>query len=55
MAEREELINILRGWHKAFVLLGKAYERNVQALAQAADMLEMDLHLIEGQQQPKEG
>ena len=55
MAEREELINILRGWHKAFVLLGKADEPNVQALAQAADMLEMDRKMIEGQQLPKEG
>ena len=37
---RDELINVLRGWHKAFSSFNKSHERNVQALAQAADMLE---------------
>lgn len=46
---RDELINVLRGWHKAFKQMGKSHERNVQALAEAADMLEMDRYRIENQ------
>lgn len=38
--ERNELINVLRGWHKAFKQMGRGHERNVKALAEAADMLE---------------
>ena len=37
---RDELINILCGWYKAFKQMGKGHERNVQALAEAADILE---------------
>lgn len=36
---REELINVLRGWHKNFNRVGRSHERNVQALAEAADVL----------------
>lgn len=46
---RNELINVLRGWHKAFNTMGKSHERNVQALAEAADMLEYDRYRIENQ------
>lgn len=38
--ERNELINVLRGWNKAFTQKGKGHERNVKALAEAADVLE---------------
>ena len=44
---RQELINVLRGWHKAFNTMGKSHERNVQALAEAADLLEYDRYRIE--------
>ena len=46
---REELINVLRGWHKNFKRVGRSHERNVQALAEAADLLEMDRYRIENQ------
>lgn len=46
---RNELINILRGWHKSFERMGKGYERNVQALAEAADLMEYDRYRIENQ------
>lgn len=46
---RDELINILRGWYKSFCHFNKGHERNVQALAEAADMLEMDRYRIENQ------
>lgn len=44
---RQDLINILRGWHKRFVQFGMSHERNVQALAEAADLLEYDRYRIE--------
>lgn len=44
---REELINVLRGWHKMFTHMSKGHERNVRALAEAADLLEHDRYLIE--------
>ena len=44
---RNELIEVLRGWHKSFGQFGKSHERNVQALAEAADMLEYDRYRIE--------
>lgn len=44
---RQELINVLRGWHKAFNTMGKSHERNVQALEEAADLLEYDQYIIE--------
>lgn len=37
---RNELINILRGWHKFLTRTGRSHERNVQALTEAADVLE---------------
>lgn len=46
---RQELINILRGWHKFLTQTGRSHERNVQALAEAADMLEHDRYRIENQ------
>lgn len=39
---RDELVNVLRGWHKMFKHFGRDYDRNVQALGKAADMLEED-------------
>lgn len=37
---RNELINVLRGWHKFLTRTGRSHERNVQALSHAADLLE---------------
>lgn len=46
---RDELINVLRGWSKMFKQMGRSHERNVQALAEAADLLEYDRYKIENQ------
>ena len=35
---RDELVNVLRGWHKMFTHMSKGHERNVRALAEAADL-----------------
>ena len=44
---RNELINVLRGWHKAFKRIGRSHERNVQALAEAADLMEYEWISVE--------
>ena len=44
---RDELVNVLRGWHKMFTHMSKGHERNVRALAEAADLLEYDRYRIE--------
>lgn len=46
---RDELVNVLRGWHKMFTHMSKGHERNVKALAEAADLLEHDRYRIENQ------
>ena len=46
---RQELINVLRGWHKMFTHMSKGHGRNVKALAEAADLLEHDRYRIENQ------
>lgn len=46
---RTELINVLRGWYKSFKRIGRSHERNVQALTEAADLLEYDRYRIENQ------
>lgn len=43
---RQELINVLRGWHKMFTHMSKGHERNVKALAEAADWLEYDGYML---------
>lgn len=43
---RQELINVLRGWHKFFTNMSKSHERNVKALAEAADWLEHDGYML---------
>lgn len=53
--DRNELINVLRGWHKAFTQKGKGHERNVQALAEAADMLERGKWISVKDRLPKHG
>ena len=53
--DRNELINVLRGWHKAFIRMGKGHERNVQALAEAADMLVQGKWISVEDRLPEEG
>ena len=52
---RNELINILRGWHKSFGQFGKSHERNVQALNAAADLLEQGKWISVKERLPRDG